>query len=86
MSLLHYPGEEFQLGRKKLEERGGRKGEVVFPVPVSMVLSPGSGEGAGSTVVLGSCWRLAGSCWRPPEHRLLPGHRLPPEHHPLARG
>lgn len=59
MSLLHYPGEESKLGRKKLEERGGRRGEGVFPVPVSVVPSPGSGEGAGCTMRPGT----AGGCW-----------------------
>jgi len=33
MSLLHYPGEDLKLGRKKLEKREGRKDEVVLPDP-----------------------------------------------------
>lgn len=37
MSLLHYPGEDLKLGRKKLEKKEGRKGKVILPDPASMV-------------------------------------------------
>lgn len=69
MSLLHYPGEEFKLGRKKLGEREERKGEFVLPVPASAVPFP--------------AWdtrdelRDDAAGW---SHRWLPQHQLPSEH------
>lgn len=65
MSLLHYPGEEFKLGRKKLGEREERKDEFVLPVPASVVPFPAWGHTGGATAP-GLCSLLAGAaggCW-----------------------
>lgn len=60
MSLLHYPGEEFKLGRKKLGEREERKGDLVLTVLVSVVPFPAWGH-AGRAVVPGLCALPAGA-------------------------
>lgn len=65
MSLLHYPGEEFKLGRKKLGEREERKGDLVLPVPASVVPFPAWGR-AGCAAAPGLCalpTGAAGECW-----------------------